>query len=83
MENNLRQTSRVNARLFSKLFSITCPQSSSSRGGLAVELGPGRFNSEGARTYSSESFTGHSFERNFAGHCLDWLQMIFDSLCTI
>ena len=30
MENNLQQTSHVSARLFSKLFSITRPQSSSS-----------------------------------------------------
>ena len=53
------------------------------RGGLAVELGPGRFGSEGARNYSSESFTGHSFGRTFADHCLNWLQMILDSLFTI
>ena len=31
-----------------------------SRGGLAVELGPGRFVSEGAHNYVSEEFAGHS-----------------------
>ena len=30
------------------------------RGGLAVKLGPGRFDSEGARNYASEKFGGHS-----------------------
>ena len=36
-----------------------------SRGGLAVELGPGRFGSEGARNYSSEKFAGHSLGKFF------------------
>ena len=35
------------------------------RGGLAVELGPGRFGSEGARNYSSEKFAGHSLGKFF------------------
>ena len=29
------------------------------RGGLAIELGPGRFESEGAHNYASEKFGGH------------------------
>ena len=53
------------------------------RGGLAVELGPGRFGIEGAQSYSSESFAVHSFGRFFAYHYLDSLQMILDSLFTI
>ena len=36
-----------------------------SRGGLAVELGPGRFDSEGARNYASEKFGGHSLGKFF------------------
>ena len=35
------------------------------RGGLAVELGPGRFSNEGARNYASEKFAGHSLGKSF------------------
>ena len=35
------------------------------RGGLAVELGPGRFGNEGARNYASEKFAGHSLGKSF------------------
>ena len=37
----------------------------STRGGLAVELGPGRFDSEGAHNYVSEKFGEHSFGKFF------------------
>ena len=37
----------------------------SHRGGLAVELGPGRFGNEGARNYASEKFAGHSLGKSF------------------
>ena len=35
------------------------------RGGLAVELGPGRFDNQGARNYASEKFGGHSLGNFF------------------
>ena len=35
------------------------------RGGQALELGPGRFDSEGARNYASEKFGGHSLGKFF------------------
>ena len=35
------------------------------RGGLAVELGPGRFDSEGGRNYAREKFGGHSLGKFF------------------
>ena len=38
------------------------------RGGLAVELGPGRFGNEGARNYASEKFAGHSLGKSFCEH---------------
>ena len=37
----------------------------SRRGGQALELGPGRFDSEGARNYASEKFGGHSLGKFF------------------
>ena len=51
--------------LFKLAFTYLRSKQAEIRGGLAVELGPGRFDSEGGLNYASGKFGGHSLGKFF------------------